>query len=235
MAAGKVLDQVKGAGQDMVGRDDLERGDVKRRSQLLKMARFGRGAPQIAKVRVARIEQDHAPRPEEAVQLLVGGRRGRGLVNRYGPIKEGQNGNVVTIQIDAHRLARLDRGARGQDPATARQAPPAPDRPPAGRRSVHGPAPCRSQRAPASQPRHQSDFPRRFGASPSWARAPSRRPSHADQDQADGQTDRRRSASDKSARYRQSGQDVAQDKHKRGSQEPSPSTAVPALRPGRAR
>ena len=65
-------------------------------------------------VAVARVEQDRAAGFEITVEAIDRLRRGRRLVGGDRPINQRKEGQLIPVDIDGHRLSRLDRGAPGQ-------------------------------------------------------------------------------------------------------------------------
>ena len=72
---------------------------------------------------IAGVEDDHAALLHEGIDLgeCRVGERARILPHR--PIQQREEGELVLVDIDAHRLAGLERGAGGEHLAQSRQAP----------------------------------------------------------------------------------------------------------------
>ena len=106
-------------------RDRLQRRDVERRGELLQLAaRRAWPTPKPRDIGVAGVEQDHAAGAQIAVELGIGlVRRAAAGSRRDRPVEEREERQLVGLQIDRHRVGRLDRGARGKASATGPRSP----------------------------------------------------------------------------------------------------------------
>ncbi len=71
---------------------------------------------------VARVEDDEAALLHEGVHLGERGVGERARVLAHRPIEDGEEGELVLVDVDAHGFGRLERGAGAQDLAQSRQS-----------------------------------------------------------------------------------------------------------------
>ena len=123
-AAGEVLEEIEGAGQDVVGRDRLQRRQVEALEKLAQARLAGAAAILAGKQvgAVAGVEEDHAALLEVALDALDRLRREVRMVGRDGPVEEREEGELGRGNVDRGGVGGLDRRALGQDAGKAAQA-----------------------------------------------------------------------------------------------------------------
>src|SRR5205085_1214223 len=99
-AARKLVQQVEGFGQHVVGRDRHERRNFDSRNELPQPRLRSRGVaecPGRLLAGIARIEEDRATSFEIAVDALGGARGWRGLLRRNRPIEEWKENELIAL------------------------------------------------------------------------------------------------------------------------------------------